>query len=304
VMDGSGNIGNQGADASVQRIRVNAAPIITLTEIDTTPGRPVELSAGVYDPDGDAPFSYRWDFGDGSAPGYGESPVHSYFHTDLINQETVYTMSLTVTDSGGKSAVMQATVKVHNTTSGRLYTDEHWSGTHTITGSILVPGGITLYTSPSTEVRVSGNPVDGYNHRITVEGTLLPGTGTSFSMTEGRNELWNGLYVRGQAGLSNVTIQNAHFALTITETAEITVTGSVFRNNETGIHILGRDSTITGCVFENNSVYAIKEDAGAEPHVTDCTFKNNLYDYYDDERTVISVEKLNLKPECSGNVKE
>ena len=59
--------------------------------------------AGSADPDG-TPLTYRWDFGDGSAPAEGAEVSHTY------TAAGTYTARLTVTDAGGRSAVSDVRV--------------------------------------------------------------------------------------------------------------------------------------------------------------------------------------------------
>ena len=53
------------------------------------------------------------------------------------------------------------------TTSGTLTHDETWSGSHTLTGDITIPSGITLTIMPGTHVYIPSG------EKITVEGTLI-----------------------------------------------------------------------------------------------------------------------------------
>ena len=57
------------------------------------------------DPDGDA-LTYAWDFGDGSAPASGASPVHEY------NAWGAYPVTLTVSDPDGLSAITTTLVTI------------------------------------------------------------------------------------------------------------------------------------------------------------------------------------------------
>jgi hypothetical protein len=74
--------------------------------------------------------------------------------------------------------------------------------------------------------------------------------------------------------------------------------------NRIGLHILGNALSVERSRFAENSLYAVKEDAGAAPSIRDCVFTGNLYDYYDEQLTVIDPGRLNQMPGNSGNVRE
>jgi PKD repeat protein len=302
LLDSAGNVGNTGPGASIQRLRVNAAPEVTLLETDTTPGHPLPLAAAVTDPDGDTPFSYLWEFGDGSPASTDQAPRHAFFHSGPWAQKSQYTVRVTVTDSAGKSSSHSVTVTVLNTTEGRLYADEHWSGVQVIRGSVLIPTGLRLQTAAGTLVQVSGDPLAGYDHRLTVEGTLEPGDGTRFALQEGVGSTWNGILVRGEAHFNGVEVRDAKRGITVTASASASVRDCRLEHNQIGLHVLGNGLSVERVRFAGNTLYAVKEDAGAEPSVRDCVFADNLYDYYDDQLTVIDVGRLNQKPGNSGNV--
>jgi hypothetical protein len=71
-----------------------------------------------------------------------------------------------------------------------------------------------------------------------------------------------------------------------------------------GVHILGNNIEIFNSVFSNQSQYGIKEDDGSTPVVTYNIFRTNTHDYYDDELTVIDINKLNEIPGNEGNESE
>ena len=64
-------------------------------------------SVGSNDPDGD-PITFEWDFGDGSAPGSGPSPQHTY------TADATYIVTLTVRDNRGGVGIDTVTVRVGN----------------------------------------------------------------------------------------------------------------------------------------------------------------------------------------------
>ena len=75
------------------------------------------------------PYTYLWDFGDGSANGSGNAPTHMYENTG------VFTARVTVSDSNGKSATTSTAVAIRNVT-GR------WIAT--FAGSSLKPEPIDI----------------------------------------------------------------------------------------------------------------------------------------------------------------
>jgi PKD repeat protein len=59
---------------------------------------------------GDSPYSYRWDFGDGSSPNSSANVVHVYQYPGY------YILHLTVTDSGGNESIAWAGFSVYSGT--------------------------------------------------------------------------------------------------------------------------------------------------------------------------------------------
>ncbi|MBN2533938.1 MAG: hypothetical protein JXB88_13695, partial [Spirochaetales bacterium] len=252
--------GNHQPEIYYQELRVNEPPRVTMESITTTPGKPLILSAFIYDPDGDAPFAYEWDFeSDGITDSTGTEPETFYLHNDSYATVSTYTLTLVVTDSAGKCVTNITPVVVENTSRGRLYVDEYWAGTHYIRGDIMIPEGITLTIRENTGVIITGDPFEGYDHRLTVEGILEAGTGTVFEMEQGIYDLWNGIYISGNAVMNGVTIKNAQRGLTLVRNSTIDISNCSFIDNRTGIHLPGASPEIRTCLFEHNSRYAIKE---------------------------------------------
>ena len=69
-------------------------------------------SAGSSDPDGQS-ITYSWNFGDGSAVSTQPNPSHTF--TAPVGVQTKFTVTLTVTDSGGLSAQTTVIVSLNNT---------------------------------------------------------------------------------------------------------------------------------------------------------------------------------------------
>lgn len=86
----------------------------------------------------------------------------------------------------------------------------------------------------------------------------------------------------------------------------LVLNSSTFQGVEYGIHVYGGTPTIDGCQFIDCSFYGIKEDAGGNPVVTNCTFTHTadsayVGDYYDQELTILAPDELNTLPGNSGN---
>lgn len=299
-VDPADNIG----DEQQQKIRYNALPEVTLPPagFQITPGAPLQLSAiDVTDPDGEAGdiLDYQWDPGDGTGIIHEISPVHSY---SVLKD---YTVTLTVRDKDGGTTVKSATVNVGNTTSGNLYMDEVWSGIHHLYGDVTVPEGITLTILPGTQIIVDGNPMTGYNHKLTVKGTLLAEAGNSPTTFRSVNQNvangWRGIYITGLAVLENTVIQDAMRGLAIMDSANVIVANCTFQGNYAGIHVYGAAPLVRDCTFMDNVWYGIKEDENGRPTVIGCGFSNNYIDYYDDDLTKITMKQLNAITGNSGN---
>jgi PKD repeat protein/glucose/arabinose dehydrogenase len=88
-------------------VSVNAAPYVAVNATPASGAAPLEvtLATTVADPEGDEPFSYAWDLGDGSTSTEA-NPAHTYADPGA------YTPKVTVTDAAGRSKTASATVVV------------------------------------------------------------------------------------------------------------------------------------------------------------------------------------------------
>ncbi|GAB3457218.1 ThuA domain-containing protein [Actinophytocola sediminis] len=79
-------------------VSVNAAPYVAVNATPASGAAPLEvaLSTTVTDPEGDEPFSYAWDLGDGSTSTEA-NPTHTY------TEPGTYTATVTVTDAAGRA---------------------------------------------------------------------------------------------------------------------------------------------------------------------------------------------------------
>ena len=289
--------GNIGATAT-QLIRANAPPQISLpVQFNITPGASLQLTATVVDPDGN-PVTYCWDPGDGGMPFYGATPVYQY--TKIGS----YTLTLTVTDNDGGVTIATTTVNVGNTTQGKLYADETWSGIQHLYGNVTVPAGITLTILSGTQIIVDSDPVTGNTFTLDIQGNLkIDGAGqaVTFSSTTGQVNGWKGIYVEGTASLNQVIIQDAERGLAVVNGATATITNCTFQNNQVGLHVYGTQPMVSNTSFMNNTLYGIKEDDGGRPVVINCQFSGNGMDYYSELATEINIDQLNQIVGNSGN---
>ncbi len=301
VVDKAGNSMEQEVSKT---IRVNAPPDIMLpVEINTTPGRPTTLRAYlVQDPDGGYLTDFSWDTGvEGDVI---TEPAPEYKYYELGD----YQATLTVTDNDGGISSASTTVKVRNTSQGRLYVDETWEGIHRIYADILVPQGIKLTVLQGTEIIVDGIPGEtGYYHLIDIEGELdikgVEENRVQIYSVNNQLDSWQGIRISGRAEITGTEIKQAFRALTVLETGQADISGTIFRENKVGIHAYGSSPNITDCIFRDNQLYGIKEDnGGGRPVVVDSVFSNNGIDYYHQQLNKITMDMLNGIEGNSGNI--
>lgn len=157
------------------------------------------------------------------------------------------------------------------TSSGTLTYNEIWQGSHTLTGNVTVPAGITLTVASGTTVQIPAGC------RITVQGTLIA-DGATFTRSGGSN--WWGLYfdsANSACLLNDCTIEYANNGAYCNSSAP-TISYCSFENNGIGINCNSSTSghDIHGNYFENNSSCAIRVDqSGAS--VWENTIEDGLY---------------------------
>jgi hypothetical protein len=302
-MDAAGNMGEIGGEAATIRVRINAAPKISLLPFETTPGKPLELKAVVYDPDGDGISSWSWSLGDGSPSSSEASPIHAYYQISPTAQQSVYMVVLTAVDALGKSTTEVTSVTVENTRSGKLYTNEYWTGVHTITGVVTVPTGLTL-TIVNAEVTADGGlpRPEVQNVGIVVEGSLNISGGSLLQSTGG--VLWKGIYVTGTLEAADTTITGAERAVVVVSGATAALMSVSLKDNLIGVHVLGGSLDLESCLIEGNLEYGVKEDAKGAYRLLNNRFHANTVDYYDVDLTGIGMERLNSTGTNAGNIRE
>lgn len=213
---------------------------------------------------------FVWDFGDGTPTTSGAEATHAY--AELSNPNVPYVVTVSAKDAQGNTYIGSTTVQICNTTKGRLYTNEVWTGNHIVEGEIIVPEGVTLSIGPNANITVQDNCY------IKVYGTLTMNNATITSSTQ-----WKGIRFmdKGSGQLNGGSIQGAERGVACTSNGQVIITGTEFVRNNTGVHCFSGQITITSCSFTENVVYGIKEDANCNPLVQGCTFLRNGVDYYD-----------------------
>jgi PKD repeat protein len=107
---------SEGLTASSSRLvhvhALNLPPIVNNVLLDrqsVRAGAELQLFSNAFDPDSNAPLTYDWDFGDGSAHSTAASPTHTYAPV----ADTNYVATVVVTDSDGAPAMQSVAVAVH-----------------------------------------------------------------------------------------------------------------------------------------------------------------------------------------------
>ncbi|MBN2412115.1 right-handed parallel beta-helix repeat-containing protein [candidate division KSB1 bacterium] len=143
------------------------------------------------------------------------------------------------------------------TTAGTLPYDQTWSGTHTLTGNVTVPSGITLTIEPGTAVSIP------HSNSINIEGTLIAegtdGNEITFNSVSG---IWGGLKF----------LNSSVDAACIVKYCDI-------QHATYGVYINQAGPTIQNCELHNNmyGFYAYNGTAASAVTVEDNIFRNNIY---------------------------
>lgn len=217
-------------------------------------------------------------------------------HTSDTVQETEYIYNLKAKDTLGAESETQFVIKVINSRDGTLARDEYWSGEHYITGTIVVPSGVTLTLAPDTHVRARSGGLYGEDQGIVIEsGAHLVLEGSAYFGTDGVEPaaLWNGITFMESHDLDSITIEKARIALLIAEGVQMTISYSSFLNNEIGLHLFSNLITVRNCNFQHNRFYGVKEEINTNPLMLENRFGDNGFDYYDFNKSVINASEIN-----------
>jgi hypothetical protein len=315
-------------------IRVNQAPVLSCDEtLDTTPGKPGAITIdGMSDGDGDgSAFSLVVEYPDGDGSG-GTVATETYqwletgglvtgsdgsvtsasdksfaiahrFYQNATSDEpypqtSSYRVNLCLTDASGMSGETQTVrVVVKNTSAGKLYANEYWTGSHVMDGDITVPAEWKLTTIGGCTVVVSADETSDYEHTLYVAGSLESQDATSWG-TGSSAKAWGGIVVTGSGTFAGTTIEQAERGVTIGPDAEVDLGAMEISEGQTGLHVLKAGQMIEGVSFTDLSEYGIKLESGASATVRDCQFTDVERIYYDPDTTVLSVDELN---ELGGN---
>lgn len=289
-------------------IRYNSPPAATPPDlVKVNPLRPYSLDGFSWFQDSDDIDNVSYKVMDGETVLVDESTLTALevalTHKNVRNSETEYNLTVDATDKLGASTLVELPLKVVNTSEGRLFTDEYWSGDHIVTGSITVPDTLKLTLLDGAIVKVETDAINGYDQTITIaENAELDHEGTAKYYSDDPYGNWGGLVINGKADLSSITVENAERGVTINSITDFVIDNSVFANNVTGIHLVKSGTvSIDNSEFRGNRFYGIKEEKGVDPVVTNSLFTDNGYDYYDTDMTVIDYTKLNQLDLNSGN---
>jgi len=297
----------------VQNLRVNQPPVITFDgDFTTTPGKPFTLRALVDDPDnGSRGFTYLWQVVEsanvlGVFDAAAAEPVIKLKHRNAqVDQESIYLLNLTVTDSDGKrSMVTSNDIKVVRTQEGELSADEWWSGAHMLVNTVTVPIGRKLYLANGMELSFKTNYEGARGYKLDVFGELRAGAGSVFKMADGFPGEWDGIYAHGIVNVTGCRIEGAMRGVVVYGGSDVTLNATVFDGNRIGVHVFKDGQLIEGCEFRNSSVWGVKEEVGASPVMRNNLFDGNNIDYYDSNETRVTVEELNAIAGNAGNGKE
>jgi hypothetical protein len=279
------------------------------------PGEPLNLSIT----GGTSSDAFMWNWGDGSTS--GPTASHTYSQQPTQNGPS-YTTSVIVKDKayGVVSTLFSIPIEVLDTQSGTLLTDETWNGNHTVTGTVEVPNNMTLTINGNnngetvTFDETLGTP-SSEGLLVDSGGTLvIKATGGSVVLKNlaGTGVTWGTIEVQGRAAIGGATIQGADRGITVGGSGNVTLAGTKLQNNGTGLHVVGNGASasvqpgvnVSAAMISGNTVYGIKEDAGARPLLTNTTILGNFRDYYSWNGGLLHIGDINALPGNSGNLGE
>jgi hypothetical protein len=281
----------------------------------------LERLVDVSDASADYPLTYSWSLGGGIGVEYVDGTPYSggptaewgsaSYHRAMYlqsgnNQTTIYALTLSATDLWGKRTTTSIPVEVRNTSEGRLFTSEYWTGDFDIEGMVTVPSGLTL-TLDGASVKAKGGLAGGFlTAGILVESggrIVVTNSGSSSSsIVSGTNGyMWRGIKVRGGLEGAGLGLAGAERALTLEPGGAISLASAIIEGNLIGIHLLGGSLVLTASELRRNGEYGVKEDGSGTYAFTNDRFSANAVDYYEAARSVITIDELNALDGNAGN---
>jgi hypothetical protein len=324
--------GNQGS--AEDSLRFNQPAVVAIsgaglpTKVTTTPGKPlvVEQAVNVTDDYRDYPLSYSWNLSPGTLVSFtgtdtagcastaaGDAPwvpggvtTVEYFQNSPRAQSSTYGLKLTVTDAWGLSTTQAIPLEVDNTTEGKLYTNEYWTGPVLLSGMVEIPSGLSLsLDSVQAEAYGSLDPNNIMLAGIQVDsgGALRvsnSGGGSRFD-TYIAGYLWKGISIAGNGTGSGLELDHAERGFTLLPGGSLSMPSLELNDNLIGIHLLGGSLSLNGGTIGGNAEYGIKEDGPGTYSVKNMVFGTNGVGYYQLGKTGISTSELNAIPGNGGN---
>ncbi|MBN2736676.1 MAG: hypothetical protein JXR70_06815 [Spirochaetales bacterium] len=279
-------------------------------DLETTPGKPMTLTANISDPDGYGRDQQQYSWNIGSARVLSpptnlneKSPLLMFLHANDNDPLTIWPINLEIVDADGLTSIGNGEVVVHNTYEGNLYYNEIWSDTHIITGDVKVSGwiykttdNINLTIANDANILIAQKPDDttdplteGYSLTIGNGNRLTVKPGVVIS-TETDDYFWQG--IRLQQGSNTVIgenrpaypvlIKQAICGVGVENGANTELYNTVFDHNFIGVQTLSTELLIEACDFKNSYYIGVKEDfdpdeSNGQPftELTDSTFGGN-----------------------------
>jgi hypothetical protein len=252
---------------------------------------------------GEAADQVVWDFGDGTGTARGSSQRHTYHQAEgQTTSEVLRTLTLTM-----PTGAVSIEVTVRDTQQGMLYESEIWRGDHVVVGKLIVPEGMSLRIMGDQTVSFLGDFGAGSSQGILVQGDLIVDGSVKLCAADEQARRWDTIMVQGRAAIGNesggwVEIRDAERGVTAAPGSSVRLVRTRLRGNETGLHVVGTgEVAVEGCEIVGNALYGIKEDAGGRPEVRDTTLRDNLRNYYSWDDGILSIGRLNERPNNRGN---
>ncbi len=251
----------------------------------------------------------------GSSPSAGWTQLVSLAEVFPGSVEGLYQFRFIVNETGNADTQTSPWFDVLvSMTSGEITGNEVWTSNHILAGMVTIRSGASLEIAAGVQVTVidmfDSTPgpyiVPGGGIGIVVEpggrlqmdpGSILQPTGWTEGTEPGSGWVyWQGIIGQGEVALTSAMIRGALRGVVATGGSTVTITGASFIACRTGVHAIGvgANPVIGSSSFIASDRYAIKEDDGAVPVVTDSDFSENTYDYYDAELTVVDAEGINV----------